>query len=140
MRLLALNANLNLFRAFPDLETSELVVRNLVSRKILGLQIKTVGVDSAHPEAAVNFLASSFRPSPTTSVVVLGWLREQTRFHEECLLIPSEQVRSICEPSTATGHLSFEWHPGSRAQTHLDRFRIHTIALADVVAGAQKPA
>jgi len=122
IRLLAEDGDLNLFRAFPDVETSELVVRHLTSRRVLGIQIKTVGIDATNTRATVSFLASSFRPSPTTSIVVLAWLREEKCFHEECLLIPSTELRGICGPSVRDGHLNFDWHPGSRASGQLDRY------------------
>ena len=129
IRLLAEDGELNLFRAFPDLKTSELVVLHLVSRRVIGLQIKTVTVDTANRAATVSVLASSFRPSPTTFFVVLAWLKVERHFHDECLLIPSDELRSLCEPSELASHLSFDWHPGSRAQTQLDRYRAPTLAL-----------
>jgi hypothetical protein len=134
IRLLAEGGELNLFRAFPDLETSELVVLHLVSRRVIGLQIKTVGIDAANPAATVSVLASSFRPSPTTFIVVLAWQKDERRFHDECLLIPSDDLRSLCEPSELGGHLSFDWHPVSRVQTQLDRYRAPTSALPSQLA------
>lgn len=141
-QLLAQGGDLNLFRAFPDSETAELVVLHLASRKVLGLQIKTVGADSGHPAPSINILESSFRPSPTTYFVVLAWLLEEKRFHEECLLIPSEEVRGICEPSDRDNHLEFNWHPGSRAAGHLDPYRRTFLRLRNEIeemleAGAQ---
>jgi hypothetical protein len=124
VRRLAADGELNLFRAFPDLETSELVVLHLVSRRVLGIQIKTVGVGVARPAATVSVLASSFRESASTYFVVLGWVRDAHRFHDECLLVPSLDLRSISEPSEREGHLAFDWHPGSPAQTQLDPYRI----------------
>jgi hypothetical protein len=123
VRLLAESGDLNLFRPFPDLETSELAVLHLDSRRVLGLQVKTRGVDAAHPTATINVRASSFRPSPTTLFVVLAWLRDESRFHEECMLIPSEEFRDVCQPEEANGQLKFEWHPGSHAQDRLEPFR-----------------
>jgi hypothetical protein len=139
IRLLAQDGELNLFRAFPDLETSELVVLQLVSRRVLGLQIKTVSVDAANPAATVSVLASSFRPSPTTLFVVLAWLKNEQRFHDECLLIPADELRSLREPSELGGHLSFDWHPGSRKQSQLDRFRTHPLALASQIEDRLRP-
>lgn len=124
IRLLAEDGSLNLFRAFPDMETSELAVLNLDSHRALGLQLKTVGVDAAHRAATVSAHTSSFRPTPTTYFVVFGWLREEKRFHEECLLIPSEEFRAMCRPSDEYGALKFDWHPGSTARTHLDKYRL----------------
>ena len=135
VRLLAEGPDLNLFRPFPDLETSELAVLHLQTRNVVGLQIKTVGVDSVRPSGAVLVLASSFRSSPTTYFVVLAWLREEGRFHEECLLIPSEELRSITEPSVSSGHLRFEWRPGSGSQKRLDGYRHQRSTLGSGVEG-----
>ena len=122
VRLLAEGDNLNLFRPFPDLETSELAVLQLSSRRVVGLQIKTVGIDRDSPATEIHVLASSFRPSPSTYFAVLGWQRDQSQFHDECLLIPSERVRALCQPAEAHGHLKFYWHPGSPGE-RLDPFR-----------------
>ena len=130
VRLLAEDGDLNLFRAFPDVETSEVVVMHLTRRRVLGIQIKTVGIDAAHPIGTVSVLASSFRASPTTYIVVLAWLRDEKRFHDDCLLIPSEELSGICEPSVRDGHLNFDWHPGSTAQGHLSRYGAPLAALA----------
>jgi len=48
-RLLAESGDLNLFRPFPDLETSELAALHLATRRVLGIQIKTIGVDLLIP-------------------------------------------------------------------------------------------
>lgn len=123
IRGLAAVGDLNLFRPFPDLETSELAVLHVGTRHVVGLQIKTHGVDTAHPAATVNVRASSFRPSPSTHFVVLAWLREENRFHEMCLLIPSEDFRTICQPEETRGSLKFEWHPGSTSQSRLRKYQ-----------------
>jgi hypothetical protein len=135
VRLLAEDSGLNLFRPFPDLETSEVGVLHLESRRVLGIQVKTVGVDGAHPYPTVMVLASSFRPSPATYIVVLAWLREEARFHEECLLIPSDELRLIAQPKVSHGHFEFDWHPGSTAQSHLNAYRRKLNELRDVVSG-----
>jgi hypothetical protein len=120
-RRLAEDANLNLFRPFPDLETAELAVLHLASRRVVGIQVKTVGVDAAHPSATVAVRGLSFRPAPTTYFAVLAWRRDEGRFHDECLVIPSEELRGFAYESE--GHLKFEFHPGSATQGRLDRFR-----------------
>jgi len=111
VRLLAEDGDLNLFRCFPDLETSELVARDLTSGRVLGIQIKTIGIDAAHPSGTVSVLASSFRPSATTYFVVLGWHEDQRRFDDECLVIPSTQLAQIAQPRGS--HMRFDWHPSS---------------------------
>jgi len=123
VRLLADGTELNLFRPFPDLETAEVVALHLESRRVLGIQVKTVGVDAMHPSQSVTVLASSFRPSPDTYVVVLAWMRDQGRFHEECLFIPSEHVPVIAQPDSSR-EFKFDWHPGSTAPGHLDPYRV----------------
>jgi hypothetical protein len=133
VRLLAESGDLNLFRPFPDLETSELAVLHLDSRRVLGLQVKTRGVDAAHPAATINIRASSFRPSSTTLFVVLAWLRDEQRFHEGCLLIPSEEFRAVCQPGEANGQLKFEWHPGSQGQRRLEHYLASLAALRSEV-------
>jgi hypothetical protein len=132
-RRLAEDADLNLFRPFPDLETAELAVLHLVSRRVLGIQVKTVGIDALHPSATVAVRELSFRPAPTTYFVVLAWLREAGRFHEECLVIPSEELASIAGKD-AYGHLKFEFHPGSSAQGRVDAFRRQASELPVVIA------
>jgi hypothetical protein len=124
IRVLAESGDLNLFRPFPDLETSELAILHLDSRKVLGIQVKTRSIDVANPAATVNIRELSFRPSSTTYFVVLAWLREKAQFHGECLLIPSEEFRGICQPQETHGQLKFEWHPGSTAHSHLDPYRV----------------
>jgi hypothetical protein len=111
VRLLAEGSELNLFRCFPDMETSELVVRHLTTRRVLGIQIKTIGVGAAHPTGTVSVLASSFRLSPTTYFIVLGWHGDERRFDDECLLIPSTELGQIAR--LRGKHLSFDWRPGA---------------------------
>jgi hypothetical protein len=128
-RLLAESGELNLFRPFPDLETAELAALHLTSRRVLGIQIKTIGIDRAHPAGTVTIHLSSFRPSPSTYLVALAWLREEMSFHEECLLIPTEHLRDICRPHESGNKLSFDWHPGSARHSHLGRYRIARASL-----------
>ena len=132
-RRLAESGDLNLFRPFPDLETSELAVLHLATRRVLGIQIKTIGVDLAHPAGTVTIHASSFRPSPLTYLAALAWLREEKRFHDECLLIPTEELRAICRPQESEGHLSFDWHPGSTRTGRVDSYRRRLAGLCALV-------
>ncbi|MEP6753054.1 MAG: hypothetical protein ABI959_09935 [Candidatus Dormiibacterota bacterium] len=133
-RRLAEAAELNLFRPFPDLETAELGVLHLETRRTLGIQVKTVGVDAARPSATIAVRALSFRPAPTTYFVVLAWIREDRRFHDECLVIPSEELTSIAVRD-AYGHLKFEFHPGVARRGRIDAFRHPTARLQEAIAG-----
>jgi hypothetical protein len=123
IRRLAEAGELNLFRPFPDSETAEIAVLHLMSRRANGLQVKTVDIDQAKLRATVNVYASSFRPSPTTYVVVLGWLRDEARFHETCLLIPSDELLDLAHDD-GRGHLEFEYHAGTTSEIGPDKYRI----------------
>ena len=124
MRLLAEMPNQNLYRPFPDLETAELLALHLPTRNVIGLQLKTVEVEEAKPTGSVHVLASSFRPSPTTLFAVFAWRRDEKRFHESCLLIPSQEIEKIAQPKKTSGHLKFDWNPTSNSPSRLDPFRI----------------
>ena len=132
VRLLAEAEHLNLFRPFPDLETVELAVRNLINGHVVGVQIKTVRVDAVYPNRPVDIYMSSFRPAPTTYFTVVAWMPEERRFHEECLVIPSEKILGLARPAGL--HYKFEFQPGSKKQPRLDKYRRSLSDLcADVV-------
>ena len=133
-RRLAEPGELNLFRPFPDLETAEIAVLHLTTRRVVGLQVKTVDVERTRLRATVNVRESSFRPSPTTFFVVLAWLRDESRFHERCLLIPSIELRDFARDD-GYGHLALEWHLGSTADGRLDKYRSGLDELRNLVSG-----
>jgi hypothetical protein len=110
-RRLAEAEDLNLFRPFPDLETAELLVRHRISRRVIGLQVKTVTVDAANRHPTVGVRISSFRPAPTTYFTVLCWLPTEGRFHEDCLMFPSERLHEFALEEN--GHFSFHFDTGS---------------------------
>jgi hypothetical protein len=121
IRNLAENPRLNLYRAFPDSETAEIPVLHLATRRVIGLQVKTVSITRARMRGTVNVYRPSFRPAPTTHFVVLAWLRDEARFHEECLLIPSLDVPRIGHD--AGQHISIDFRPGASDQSLLDPYR-----------------
>ena len=121
VRRLAEAEHLNLFRPFPDLETVELAVRHLETGHVVGLQIKTVSVDDVYPNRPVEFSVSSFRPSATTYFTVVAWTPKERRFHEQCLVIPSEELLRFARPDGL--HYKFEFQPGSTKQPRLDKYR-----------------
>src|SRR5260370_20837408 len=88
-RRLAEAGNLNAFRPFPDLETAEIAVLDLNSRRVIGLQVKTVDIDQGRLHATVNVRASSSRPSPTTFFTALPWLPHESPLQQAVLVIPS---------------------------------------------------
>lgn len=134
VRLLAESGELNLFRPFPDSETAELLVLHVESRRVIGLQIKTVEVSKERMRATVDIYGSSFRPSPHTYVVILAWLRETSSFHDGCLLIPSLDLRQLSNDD-GHGHLRLEWHPDS-ANTTLAKYRREVRLMVALVKSA----
>ena len=131
-RRLAEAGELNLFRPFPDLETAEVAVLHLTSRRVIGLQVKTVDIDGDRLRATVNIRGLSFRPSPTTFLVVLGWLRDESRFHERCVLMPSEKLREFAHDD-GHGHLEFEFHADSGGPAWLDKYQVSLSELRERV-------
>jgi hypothetical protein len=133
-RRLAEDGNLNLFRPFPDSETVELAVLHLDTRRVVGLQIKTVDVSKARLRATVEVFASSFRPFPSTYFVVLAWHRDESRFHEEFLLIPSVEVLEFARDN-GRGHLEFQFHANRTTPDPLRKYRCGLGELPRLVSG-----
>jgi len=121
VRRLADAAALNIFRPFPDLETVEVLARHVMSHRFFGLQVKTVGWDAAHLENRVYVRRSSFRPSASTFICVLGWNRDSVRFEDDCLLIPSEELAGVAR--VGGEWMTLEVEPGSGRHRRLDRYR-----------------
>jgi hypothetical protein len=124
IRRLAEAEHLNLFRPFPDLETVELAVRHLKNGHVVGLQIKTVSVEAVRQnrhDRPVDISIASFRPAPTTYFTVVAWMPEERRFHEECLVFPSEDLLQFARADGL--HYIFTYHPGSTTQRRLDKYR-----------------
>ena len=121
VRRLAEAESLNLFRPFPDLETVEVLARHITSHRFLGLQVKTVGWDKGHLENRVYVRRSSFRPSASTFISVLGWNRDLGRFEDDCFLIPSEDLARIARDDGEWMVLEIE--PGGMKHRRLDPYR-----------------
>jgi len=139
VRRLAEVGDLNLFRPFPDSETVELAVLHLSTRRVVGLQIKTVEVSKARLHATVDVYASSFRPFSTTYFVVLAWHRDESRFHDEFLLIPSMELRDFGR-DYGGGHIEFRFQADPSAQDRLRKYRHGLDELKAKVTGLDRPA
>jgi hypothetical protein len=131
IRRLAEAESLNLFRPFPDLETVEVLARHVLTRRFLGLQVKTVGWDKAHVENRVYVRRSSFRPAASTFISVLGWNRDSVRFEDECLLIPSVELADVARVEGEWMMLELE--PGGVRHRRLDRYRASLLTLGQIV-------
>jgi hypothetical protein len=132
MRRLADRDELTIYRAFPDLETAEIVVIHEQSRHVLGVQVKTIGVDSRHPQGTVDIDLASFSSSATTWIVVVAWDRDEATFRSECLVIPSLEVGRIVAPYR--GHLRFPYTPQSGRPGRLESYRRPLNELGSIVA------
>ncbi len=121
IRRLAEMNELTIYRPFPDLETAEVVVLHELSRRVLGIQVKTIGVDRRHPHDTVDIDMVSFRPSVTTTVVVMAWDRDEAAFCDQCLVIPSMEVGQIA--AVTRGHLRFAFNPHPYHKGKLDPYR-----------------
>ena len=64
--------------------------------------------------------------------MVLAWQRDEGRFVDDCLLIPSEKLRDIARED-AYGHVKFEYRPDSAAHGRLDQFRRRLPELTDEI-------
>jgi hypothetical protein len=131
VRRLAEAESLNLFRPFPDLETVEVLARHVRSGRYLGVQVKTSGWDAKHVENRVHIRRSSFRPSPSTFVCVLGWDRSAARFEDDCILIPSADIAALARMEGPW--LVLELQPGSHSHRQLDPYRTPLRSLGHTV-------
>jgi hypothetical protein len=133
VRRLADSDELTLFRPFPDLETAEVAVLHEKTRRVLGIQVKTIGVDKRHAHNLVDIDLASFRPFIDVWIVVVAWDRDHKAFRDECLVIPSLEAAGITRPHL--GHLRFSFAPGSRATGRLDPYRRPLADLGAMVEG-----
>jgi len=132
-RRLAMLEGCGLFRPFPDNELSEVVVRRLATGSTLGVQVKTALLDEAHAYRHVLINRTSFVPAPSTFVVALAWVIPDGRFHEQCLLIPSEVVPSIAGTSGPNYELHFR-PDGSSERSVVDQFRLPLASLSEAIS------
>ena len=119
----------DLFRPFPDLETVEILMRHEKSRRIGGVQVKTVEVGERHPHGTALISRPSFRPSPTTWLVVLAWRRGANLFHSECLLVPTLEIPNVTYVEEANYELYFK--PGATEASPLDPYRLPLLSLSN---------
>jgi hypothetical protein len=120
-----------LFRPFPDNETAEIVLRRLATGSTLGIQVKSSQLDEQRASRKFYVYRPSFVASPTTYLVALAWVVPDHRFHETCLVIPTEDLPSIAAKDGP--YFAFHFRPArSRSSSRLDRYRVPLDSLADV--------
>ena len=131
LRRLAENSQLDLFRPFPDLEMVEVLARDNVNGRFVGLQVKAA-IPAEDKEAHITIQTPTFVPSPSTWVIALAWLPIQGRFSEQCLLVPSERLRDIAVDGGQ--YLALNFNPESPVRTLMDPYRC-SLASLGVLAG-----
>lgn len=123
----------DLFRPFPDYEMVEIAVRRLATGLTVGLQVKTAQLGQPHDMRHVLINRATYDSSPSTYIVVLGWIVSESRFHDNCLLIPSRDVESIASHDGPYYELHFR-PDGSAVPSRLDRYRIRLAELDEAVS------
>jgi hypothetical protein len=121
------------FRPFPDNEISEVVVRRLAGGTTLGIQVKTIQLGTPHAYGNILVSRTSFVAAPSTYVVALGWVLPDRRFHETCLVIPSEVLPSLAGTSGPYYELHFR-PDGSSEASRLDPYRVPLDSLAESIS------
>jgi hypothetical protein len=121
IRRLAENPELDLFRPFPDLEMVEVLVRTRITRRYLGLQVKTGVPAEPHGAARIAIPKATLVPTPSTFIAALAWMAEQRQFADEFLLIPTTDLFGIAVDDGV--HLFLNFHPHSQERTRLDPYR-----------------
>jgi hypothetical protein len=132
-RRLAMLEECGLFRPFPDNETAEILVRRLATGATIGIQVKTGQLNEPHAYRKILVNRSSFVGAPTTLLVALAWMLPEHRFHETCLVIPSDVLPSVAAKVGPYYELHFR-PAGSRRSSRLDRYRVPLEALTETLA------
>ena len=131
-RRLAMLEDCGLFRPFPDNETAEILVRRLATGATLGIQVKTGQLAEPHARQKILVNRSNFVSAPTTFLVALAWMVPERRFHETCLVIPTDQLPSVAAIDGQNYELNFR-PAGSRESSRLDRYRIPLESLTETL-------
>jgi hypothetical protein len=129
-RRLAFLQDCGLFRPFPDNEANEVLVRRLATGTTIGIQIKTAQLSEPDARRRILINRSSLVPAPTTFIVAVAWMVPERRFHETCLVIPSEVIPEL---SSIDGpNYKFLFHPaGSDRRSRVDRYRLPLESLTE---------
>ena len=72
----------------------EVLARDTLTGRFVGLEVKA-GTPQVHGDAEIHVQKTTFVPSSSTVMVALVWLPTSGQFAEECLVIPTENLRGI---------------------------------------------
>jgi hypothetical protein len=133
VRRLAFLEDCGLFRPFPDNEANEILIRRLATGMTIGIQVKTGQLPERDAYRKILINRSSFVPAPTTFVVALGWIVPERRFHDSCLVIPSEIISALAAIVGPNYELHFR-PAGSDRPSRLDRYRVKIESLGETFA------
>src|SRR5207248_10299147 len=103
------------------LEMVEVLARDNVTGRYLGLQVKAAGPVAHGAEVRVAIQKATFMPASNTFVLVLAWIAEHQRFADECLVVPTLKLPSIAREDATHWRLNFR--PNSPERTPLDPYR-----------------
>ncbi len=132
-RRLAFLEDCGLFRPFPDNEANEILIRRLATGATIGIQVKTAQLSEPNDRRRILISRSSLVPAPTTFLVAIAWIMSERRFHETCLVIPSEVIAEIASIDGPNYKLQF--HPaGSNRRSRVDRYRVPLESLGETFA------
>jgi hypothetical protein len=133
VRRLAFLEDCGLFRPFPDNETNEVLIRRVVTGATIGIQVKTAQLSDPDDRRMIKITRANFVPAPTTFLVAVAWRLPERRFHETCLVIPSEVIPKLASVEGPNYQLHF--HPaGSNRPSRLDRYRVPLESLTETFA------
>ena len=115
------------------MHTDYQLVRRLALGATLGIQVKTGQLTEPHARLKILVNRSNFVGAPTTLLVALAWMVPERRFHETCLVIPTDQLPSVAAIDGQNYELNFR-PAGSRESSRLDRYRIPLESLTETLA------
>lgn len=130
VRRLAFLEDCGLFRPFPDNEINEVLIRRLATGSTIGIQVKTAQLSEPRARSTIMVNRSNYVPAPTTFLVALGWMLPERRFHETCLVIPSEAIPGLASINGPNYEMHFR-PAGSNRSSRLDRYRIPLESLSE---------
>jgi hypothetical protein len=119
-----------LFRPFPDNEANEILVRRLATGATIGIQVKTAQLSQPADRRTILVNRSSLVPAPSTYVVAVAWMMPERRFHETCLVIPSQVIPALSSIQGPNYELHFR-PAGSDRPSRLDRYRLPLESLTE---------
>src|SRR5258708_13025720 len=107
-----------------------MLVRGVGEGGMIGMQVKTVQLWEPNDRRRILISRSSLVPAPTTFLVAIAWIMSERRFHETCLVIPSEVIAEIASIDGPNYKLQF--HPaGSNRRSRVDRYRVPLESLGE---------